>query len=266
MENIENNQIMQVAREAAKEAGEYLLSQFGNVGEIIVKGDRNLATNVDKTAEKMIVDKITWSFPEHNILGEEEEYEQKESDYVWIIDPLDGTHNFIRGINIFGVSIGLWHKDEFIAGVVYMPVDDEMYYAYKGQGAYKNGNKISVSAVSTMKEASCSFDSSIRYDKDTMLAVLGEVADQSFNVRMFGSSVRLLTYVAEGVIDFAIEFHDRPWDFAGSVCLIIEAGGVFNGLKGQKATPETIGYVASNPGLYDDINVIIEKNLIKRRK
>lgn len=264
--SIENNEIINTARNAAKKAGDFLLQNFGNVGEVIVKGDRNLATDLDKAAEKMIVDDILTVFPDHNVLGEEEEYEQKESEYLWIVDPLDGTHNFIRGINIFGVSVGLWFKNEFIAGVVYMPVDDEMYYAYKGMGAYKNGKAISVSKISEMKEASCSFDSSIRYNPETMLAVLNDAACESFNVRMFGSSVRLLTYVAEGVIDYAIEFHDRPWDFAGSVCLIKEAGGVFSGLKGDEADPKTVGYIASNAELYDVLNPMVKQHLVKRSK
>ena len=266
MENIDNNTIISVAKDAAVEAGKYLLSQFGKVNGIIVKGDRNLATNADKTAEKMIVEKIMRVFPEHNIMGEEDDYQQKKSDFLWIIDPLDGTHNFIKGINIFGVSIGLWYCDRFIAGVIYMPVDDELYYAYEGLGAWKNGRRISVSQISDMKEASCSFDSSIRLLPETMLDLLGAVSCASFNVRMFGSSVRLLTYVAEGVIDYAIEFHDRPWDFAGAVALIVEAGGEFRGLRAQSPTPETVGYVASNKYLYRVLNDMVTGCIEKRRK
>lgn len=262
---INDNKIIIVAKEAAREAGLFLQSKFGEVSEVITKGDRNLATDLDLAAEKMIVDRLMAAFPEHNVKGEEQEYEQKVSDYLWIVDPLDGTHNFIRGINCYGVSIGLWCKDEFIAGVVYMPQDDEMYYSYKGQGAYKNDKRISVTDISEMKKASASFDSSIRYNRETMLDVLGDLADKSFNIRMFGSSARLLTYVADGTIDYAVEFHDRPWDFAGSVCLIKEAGGIFKTLKGQDPTPETVGYIASNSKLYEEVNATVGQYLYKRR-
>jgi myo-inositol-1(or 4)-monophosphatase len=254
---IETNPVVTVAREAAKEAGLFLKSHFGKIGQIFVKGDRTLATDLDKAAEAMIVKRITAAFPDHNILGEEEEYAQKDSEYLWIIDPLDGTHNFIRGINTYGVSIGLWKKDSFIAGVVYMPETDEMYYAFEGQGAFKNGKRISVSKVEVMKDASVSFDSSIRYDTATMLPTLGEIATKCFNVRMTGSSVRQLTYVAEGVLDFAVEFYDKPWDFAGSVCLITEAGGHLTSLDDDIAGPETTGYVASNNTLHAEVLAIV---------
>jgi myo-inositol-1(or 4)-monophosphatase len=259
--DIDRNQYVKVAIRAAREAGDLLMKRFGHVQTITSKGDRNLATDVDQAAEKLIVDIISESFPDHALLGEEATDRKSDSDYLWIIDPLDGTHNFIRGINIFGVSIGLWHRDDFVAGVVYMPNDQELYYAAKGEGAFKNGNPISVTSTAVLKEASCSFDSSLRYSPDVMLKVLGEVSANCFNVRMLGSSARLLTYVAEGTLDFAIEFYDRPWDFAGSVCLIREAGGVFSDLKGGEPGPATVGYVASNAALYDMINGIVSKNL-----
>ena len=134
-----------------------------------------------------------------------------------------------------------------------MPMDDELYVAEKSNGSYKNGAKISVSQTSEMKKCSVSYDSSIRYAPEKMLQVLGAVADKSFNVRMFGSSVRHLTYVAEGILDFSIEFHDRPWDFAAGVPLIREAGGSFSDLKGRAPTPKTIGYIASNSRMHQQV-------------
>ena len=249
--------ILEIAKLAAKKAGDFLYQNFGNVSEIISKGDRNLATNLDKEAEKIIVDILEKGFPDHAILAEEDTNKKTDSDYLWIIDPLDGTHNYIRGIDIFGVSIGLCYKNDFIAGVVYMPKDKDMYYAEKGKGAYKNDKKIFVSNVDNIKMASGSFDSSIRYAPDVMLKTLKDVCLDCFNIRMLGSSARLLTYVAEGKLDFAVEFNDRPWDFAGSVCIILEAGGVFFDLKGKLPTFQTIGYIASNPYLYDKLKTKI---------
>ncbi|UCG35710.1 MAG: inositol monophosphatase [Candidatus Omnitrophota bacterium] len=256
-----NNEIVRVAIEAAKEAGKFLFDNFGKISEIESKGDRNLATNLDIEAEKMIVARIKEKFPEHGIIAEETGKENVDRDYVWIIDPLDGTHNFIRNINIFGSSIGVIHKQEFIAGAVYMPVDDELYVGEKGNGAYKNDKKISVSGVKDLKECSISFDSSIRYAPEVMLKVLGDLAKEVFNIRMFGSSARILTYVAEGKLDFAVEFHDRPWDFSGSVCIIEEAGGRFCDLKGGPLTPKTIGYIASNPHVFDKVKEMVFSRL-----
>jgi myo-inositol-1(or 4)-monophosphatase len=252
--------IIKLAREAAVEAGDFLSDNFGNISKIEKKGDRNFATNLDKEAESMIIAKIKSQFPNHGIIGEESGKSNVDSEYLWIIDPLDGTHNFMRKINIFGVSIGIVHKDAFVGGVIYMPKDKELYVAEKGGGAYKNGNKIHVSGNSEFKDCSISFDSSIRYAPDVMLGVLGDLAKEVFNVRMFGSSVRVLSYVAEGVLDFAVEFHDRPWDFSGGVCIIEEAGGKLSTLKGDTLTYKDIGYIASNKVIHEKVqNVVLSR-------
>ncbi len=245
--------MVNLAVEVAKEAGNFLLENFGKVKEIQSKGDRNLATEVDRKAEDIIVEKIKKVYPAHGILGEEKERKNLDNEWLWIIDPLDGTHNFIRNIDIFGVSIGLVYKNEFVLGVIYMPKDDEMYVGEKNNGAYKNGKRIYTSEKSILKECSVSFDSSIRYSPGRMLSVLEKVAREVFNIRMFGSSARILSYVAEGKLDFAIEFHDRPWDFAAGVTLIKEAGGQFTDLKGFPPTPKTIGYIASNSAIYPQV-------------
>ena len=136
------SEIINVAVEAAKQAGKFLEENFGKISSVESKGDRNLATNLDKEAEKIIVDKIKTKFPDHGIIAEEGGDENAHRDYLWIIDPLDGTHNYIRNINVFGVSIGVIYKKEFVAGVIYMPVDDELYAGEKNNGAYKNSKKI----------------------------------------------------------------------------------------------------------------------------
>lgn len=248
---------MSLGIEAAYEAGKLLVDNFGKITKIESKGDRDLVTNLDKEAEKIIVDKIRAKFPVHGIIGEESGKLGGDQEWLWIIDPLDGTHNFIRGINIFGVSIGIVRKEEFVGGIIYMPVEDELYAAEKGGGAYKNNKKIFVSSTKELKECSISFDSSIRYSPDIMLKVLGRLAKETFNVRMLGSSVRVLSYIAEGKLDFAVEFHDRPWDFSGGVCIIEEAGGKLTDLKGRSLTYKTIGYTASNRVTHEKVEEII---------
>jgi len=260
------SKIVDLAIEAAKEAGNFLMDSFGQISRIDSKGDRDFATNLDREAEEIIIGKIKAKFPDHGILAEESGTEGLDKDYIWIIDPLDGTHNFIRNIDIFGVSIGVVHKQkEFVSGVIYMPKSKELYSAEKGQGAYKNEVKISVSSNSNLKQCSIAFDSSIRYSPKPMLATLEDLANQVFNLRMFGSSARHLSYVAEGVLDFAVEFHDRPWDFAGGVCIIEEAGGRLSDLRGDPLTYKTIGYVASNRNIHDQVVEIVGRNLKFKR-
>jgi len=239
------SEIINTAVSAAREAGDFLLENFGKVSNIERKKDRSLATNLDKEAEGIIVKKIKEDFPEHGILAEESGSQGNNKENLWIIDPLDGTHNYIRNMNIFGVSIGLIRNKEFIAGVIYMPVEKEMYCAQKGAGAFKNEKKIKVSDNEDLSRCSISFDSSIAKAADVMTTTLRDVALQAFNIRMYGSSARILSYIAEGCLDASIEFHDLPWDFAGSVCIIEEAGGKITGLKGETLTHSSVGYIAS---------------------
>ncbi len=255
------SEIMSAAVSAAEEAGKFLLSNFGKISSIEEKGDRNFATNLDKEAEKMILDRIKRKFPNHGIIAEESGKSGMDREYLWIIDPLDGTHNFMRNINIFGVSIGVVYRNEFVAGVIYMPQEGELYRGEKGSGAYKNDKKISVSAKDNLKECAISFDSGIRYSPQNMLKMLGALAGEVFNIRMFGSSARTLSYIAEGKLDFAVEFHDRPWDFAGGACIIEEAGGTLSSLKGGHLSYKSIGYTASNGIIHNKVKELILANL-----
>jgi myo-inositol-1(or 4)-monophosphatase len=216
-------------------------------------------TNVDRQAQAMIIDLINKKFPGHGIIAEEGQSRDVDAEYIWIIDPLDGTHNYIRGVPIFGVSIGVVHKGLFAAGVINMPVDKELYVAETGNGAFKNGVIMKVSAHQDLKECSVSYDSGIRYHPGALLPILGEIADRSFNVRMFGSSARALSYVAEGKIDAAIEFEDQPWDCAAGICLIEQAGGKFTDLTGGRMAHTAIGYVATNGAVHKPVLDIVRK-------
>jgi myo-inositol-1(or 4)-monophosphatase len=255
--------IINVAVKAAKEAGTFLLDNFGKITQVESKGDRNLATNLDKEAERIIIDEIKRNFPQHSIMAEEGGRISSGNSYLWIIDPLDGTHNFIREINIFGVSIGILHNEEFVGGVIYMPQEDELYVGEKGAGAYKNDKKIRVSSKDNLKDCSISFDSSIRYSPDIMLKVLNDLSQKVFNIRMFGSSARVLSYIAEGKLDIAVEFHDRPWDFAGGICIIEEAGGKVTNLRGDNLHYKNIGYIASNGIIHQEVEKIVTAYLKK---
>jgi myo-inositol-1(or 4)-monophosphatase len=253
--------ILAVAIEAARTAGRFIKKKSGNFGKVHSKGDRNLVTDIDRQAERIILKKISARFPGHAILAEESGKNKRQSEYRWIVDPIDGTHNYIRGINVYGVSLGLMRGDDFVLGVIYMPHDDELYTAEKWQGAYKNGKRMKVSGKKDLKGCSFSFDSSIRYKPRVMLPVLGEACRKAFNVRMTGSSVRALSYIAEGKLDFSIEFYDKPWDFAGGVCLIEEAGGKITALDGARVGIENVGYIASNGKVHAQVSRIVNKYL-----
>jgi myo-inositol-1(or 4)-monophosphatase len=250
--------IITVCTTAAKEAGEFLKDNYGKTDlNIERKPDQSLVTTLDKEAERMIVDQIKHKFPSHGIIGEECGQDGAEKDYLWIIDPLDGTHNFIRNINMFGVSIGVVHQGCFVAGVIYLPVFEELYVAEHGGGAYKNSKKISVSGYQNLAECTVSFDSSFKKAPQLRLQVLQELANQAFNIRMFGSSVRQLTYLAEGVLDAIIEFDVHPWDYAAGACILTEAGGRITNLHGGPLTHMNTGFLASNGKVHPQIQKMV---------
>ncbi len=234
------------AIDAAREAGAILLEGYGKVEGLQVKADRSLVTRYDQLSEEVVVSRIRSAFPGHRVLAEEGSEGASTGEYCWVVDPLDGTHNFIRQIGHFGVSIGLVRGDEFVAGVIYLPREDELYAAEKGSGAVRNGEAIHVSRVDDISKATLCFDSSIRYDPVLIPAVLSDIGARVFNLRIFGSSVRTLTHLAEGKVDASLEFDDKPWDFAAGAALVLEAGGEMTTLNGAPLSIRDRGYVASN--------------------
>lgn len=243
---------LNVAIRAAKNAGKLLMDDFGRTIKVMTKGDGSLVTEVDLKAEKQIVDAIKKSFPGDGILSEESVPQSSTAAFNWIIDPLDGTHNYIRGINIFGASIALQHGHEIVMGVIFMPVTKELYHAQKGKGAYRNGKRIRVSGRN-LEQSTMIYDSSIRTNKEPMLAGLSKIVDKVFNVRMYGSTARSLTYIAEGKADLEIEFNDKLWDFAAGLLLVEEAGGSATDFRGKVWNLDTRGYIASNGKLHEDV-------------
>jgi len=252
--------IMRVAVSAAREAGGVLLEGYGAAKGVRVKPDGSLVTLWDKRVERLVVRRIRGAFPSHGILAEEGSTGGRGSEYCWVIDPLDGTHNFIRGAGHFGVSIGVTRAGEFVAGVVNLPREKELYVAELGSGAWRNGKRIHVSRFRRLDQCSLCFDSSMRYAPDLMSAVMRDLGCRVFNLRMFGSSVRTLTSLAEGAVDAAVEFDDRPWDFAAGVVLIREAGGAVWALDGGRLTTSHRGYVATNGHVQKALWRIVDKH------
>ena len=241
-----------IAIKACKETGKILINNFGKTIKIRSKGNRDLVTDIDKKAEEIIIKLIKKNFPEDDILSEESRYLSSGARFKWIIDPIDGTHNYVHNIEIFGTSLALESEGKIVAGVIYIPWTDELYTAQKGRGAYCNGKRITVSKRK-LREATMVYDSSIRYNKKQMLNVLNVLVDRVFNVRMFGSSARSLTYLAEGKVDAEIEFNDKVWDYAAGLLLVEEAGGKATDFSGRTWGTNAKGYVASNRVVHKSI-------------
>ncbi|MBD3390728.1 MAG: inositol monophosphatase [Chitinivibrionales bacterium] len=244
--------ILQTGIAAARAAGEFLRENARAVPEVSVKDDRSLVTDLDRRAESIIRDAIQRAFPDHAILGEEGGRTGL-SEYLWIVDPLDGTHNYVRKTPLYGVSVGLVRREEFVAGIIYLPESDTLFTAEAGGGAFRNDERIRVSEISEMAGCSMAFDSTFRTDTATKTGFLSDLGTRVFNIRMYGSSVVNLTRLAEGCLDIVIEFDDAPWDFAAGACILREAGGMITGFAGEQCTWRTRGYIASNGIVHEEV-------------
>lgn len=245
-------EFVNVAVSAAKEAGALLYENFGRPVELEYKADKSIVTALDKQCQRIILDKLHSSFHDHLFIAEESgpQIINSPREYTWVIDPLDGTHNYIRGISSYGVSIGLLREQEFLVGVIYLPHDSALYVSEKGSGAYKNDLPIHVSNVSRIQDCTLSFDSGFRNGVEVKTSMLQKVAPRVFNTRIFGASVRNFTYLAEGIVDAIIEFDDKIWDFTAGISLVLEAGGQVSDHSGAPFIPEYCNYLASNRNIH----------------
>lgn len=220
----------------AKKAGAFIAEQRKNFNHSMVenKGLHDLVSYVDREAEKLIVTELSSLLPEAGFIAEEGTKDKQGERFNWIVDPLDGTTNFIQGIPTYAVSIALMEGDELVTGVVLEIVRQECFYAWKGGGAYLNGDKISVSDKSDLHLSllATGFPYT-NFDKlDPYMSFLKWMLRNSRGVRRIGSAATDLAYVACGRFDAFWEYGLKPWDMAAGALLIKEAGGHVSDFKG----------------------------------
>jgi myo-inositol-1(or 4)-monophosphatase len=234
---------------AAAEAGVgVLLDHYNRKLNIEYKGETDPVTQADKNSQKAIIKVIKDIFPDHGILAEEDGVKETNKNYCWIIDPLDGTVNFVHGISMFCISIGLKHKDEIIAGVIYSPVMREVFIAEKGKGAWLNGKKIEVSKNQDIIKslAATGFPYYFRKDSKRVMKNFCNIAREAQGVRRLGAAALDLAYVACGRFDFFWEEGLKPWDIAAGVLMIKEAGGKISDYRGDNNSLHSGTVLAAN--------------------
>ncbi len=248
-------QYLQVAVAAAREAGRIQMEHFGHFHPVQYKGEFNPVTEIDKACDRVIIRMILDAFPDHDILTEESPFKEKGSRWKWIVDPLDGTTNYLRGFPVFAVSIGLEVEGEIKAGVVYYPALDQLFHAKRGEGAYLNGKKIYVSQVGELnKSFLCTgFPYDVQTHVDLYLSYFRQFITRSFAIRRPGSAAIDLCYVAAGKFDGFWELKLHPWDVAAGSLLITEAGGRVTGFRGQPFDIYSEEILASNGCIHDQM-------------
>lgn len=237
---------LDVAKKAAIEGGRVLMDYYGKVS-LTYKKDRSITTEADLASEKRIKEILEAEFPTHSLLGEEYGLEERHSDYMWIIDPLDGTTNYWMRNPFFGVSIALTVKDEPIVGVVYYPIMDEIFYAQKGKGAYLNDSQISVSDSSELVNSIVTFcHGRDKKSVKEIIRIFGKLKLISNKIRQIGAAALELCYVASGRTDAFYVVGSNPWDVIAGITIVRESGGVVSDFDGRPFRVKTKNLLISN--------------------
>ncbi len=247
---------------AARKAARALVRDFGEVEQLQVsmKGPADFVSNADLKAEKTLIYELLRARPDYGVIAEESGVTHgADMRHHWIIDPLDGTLNFLHGLPHFAISIGLARDGEVIAGLVYHPVSDECYVAEKGQGAYLNSRRLRVSGRSDLRQAMLA--TGIPYHgrpgHEQFLREMAAVMPEVAGVRRLGAAALDLAYVAAGRFDGFWESDLKPWDIAAGILLVREAGGFVSEIGGGDKMLESGSVLAANSYLFGAISGLL---------
>ncbi len=260
--------MVNIALRAARSAGDKIVraAERMDLVKIDEKGRNDFVTDVDRTSEQEIINHLLRAYPDHRILGEESGYiGNPDSDYTWIIDPLDGTTNFIRGIPHFAVSIGCTHKGRLEHAVVFDPIKQEEFTASRGRGAQLNGRRLRVSGRTAMDGALIAtgvpFSLPSSAHMEPYLEAFKTLAEHSSGIRRLGVASLDLAYLAAGRYDAFWEMYLKPWDIAAGVLLVKEAGGMISDFQGDNDFMDNGHVVAATPRLFKPTLQVVQKHL-----
>ena len=245
----------QLAIKVAKAAGEELKKLFySRRVKTVAKSKHEIVTTADLLAEKIIIKEIKKTFPNHKILSEESGLTENTSDYLWIIDPLDGTTNFFMHNPIFSVAIALLYKKETILAVTYAPIIDELYVAEKGNGVTVNNKKIKAATRNKLSESYLTFCHGNKDENiNKAISIYKTLKKEGRDFRQLGSAAIELAYVARGITDCILIPGALSWDVAGGILMVREAGGKVTDFKNKKWTLDSKDMLASNGKIHNQL-------------
>jgi myo-inositol-1(or 4)-monophosphatase len=256
--------MLNTAVKAARRAGNIINRASNDIDLLTVKHKSNndFVSEVDHAAERTIIETLLEAYPNHAILAEESGA-QGDSEYEWIIDPLDGTTNFLHGFPQYAVSIALRHRGTLSQAVVYDPSRNDLFTATRGKGAFLNDRRIRVSKRLNMKEALIGTGFPFREFEhlDAYIAMFRDMIQKTAGVRRPGSAALDLAYVAAGRLDGFWEIGLKPWDIAAGALLITEAGGLVGDLEGNENFMQSGDIVAGNPKIFGQLLQVIRPHI-----
>ncbi len=258
--------IISQANELIQKTGQFLRNEISKVtaNDIVNKNVHDFVTYVDKTSEKKLIDGLSKILPEAGFLTEEKTIEQNEKPLRWIIDPLDGTTNYIHGLPPYSISVALLENDKLVAGIIYEVTHNEMFYAWKSGGAFLNNKPIQVSSTKKV------FDSFLATGfpfKDyrllnNFMKTLSYFMENSQGLRRLGSAAVDLAYVACGRFDGFYEYSLQPWDVAAGAIIVQEAGGKVTDFSGGNNFLSGEEIIATNPLIFNELQMTIQTILL----
>jgi len=254
------DEFLKAAIKAAKVAGKLALEKQSNL-EVSAKARFDFVTNADVEVEQTIIRELSAAFPETGFIAEESGSANASSELQWVIDPIDGTNNYINSIPFFCTSIGLARGREPILGVIYEPNRKELFYAVKGKGAFLNGKRINVSDKSTLKDAffvASSFSARYRATIDSQRENLFfDLYNKVRGIRKFGAVALELAYLASGRIDALLHHNIKPWDGAAGSIIVSEAGGKVTNRRGNHWQIHNRFILATNGFLHAQLSAFL---------
>jgi myo-inositol-1(or 4)-monophosphatase len=251
----------QIAERACRDAGALQLEGLKKARQISFKSTINLVTDVDHACEKTIVQMIQGAFPDHDILAEEGSGVRKDSEYKWVIDPLDGTTNYAHGYPLFCTSIALEYRGEIVLGAVFEPNRGEFFLAEKGSGAHLNGQRLAVSSAAKLDHAllATGFAYNVRETANNNVDHFTNFLLSAQAIRRDGVAAVDLCYVAAGRYDGFWELNLFPWDVAAGYLMILEAGGVVTDFRGEPFDIYKKEILANNGFLQESMVALLTK-------
>lgn len=261
--------MLTIAIRAARNAGDLIQRSSENIGQLTInrKSKNDFVSEVDRMAEQEIIKAIKSAYPDHSILAEESG-EHKGNDYTWVIDPLDGTTNFLHGYPQYAVSIALKHKNKIQIGVIYDPLRDELFTAEKGGGAMLNNRRIRVSKQVNLDSALIGTGFPFKYPQhlDAYLSMFKTLTPTTAGIRRAGSAALDLAYLSAGRLDGFWEIGLKEWDMAAGILLVQEAGGVVTDFSFNDQYLKSGNIVTGNPKMHQAIYQAIEPHVTDNLK
>ena len=255
--------LINVMVKAARRAGRSLKRDLGEVEnlQVSLKGPANFFTMADRRAEEMLYEDLTKARPGYGFVGEEGGLrEGQDKSHTWIVDPLDGTTNFLHGIPQFAISIGLQREGTMIAGVIYNPANDELYLAERGKGAFLNDQRLRVAGRRKLADSviACGLPHIGRGDFELSRAEMTEIQNRVAGLRRFGAASLEMAFVAAGRLDGYWGRNLKPWDIAAGQIIVREAGGIVSGVEGDDDPLKTGDLICGNEFVHAELVKILK--------